>query len=41
LVGAVVVLLAGYLVVAHGCHNHDADDELSLPVPAEELRDAP
>jgi hypothetical protein len=37
----VAVLLAAYLLVAHGCHNHDADDELSLPAPAEPMREAP
>jgi hypothetical protein len=37
----VALLLAGYLLVAHGCHNHDADDELRRPVPAEEMRGSP
>ena len=28
----VFLLLCGYVIFCHGCHAHDVDDELSVPL---------
>src|SRR5690348_3611984 len=34
----VFLLLCGYLIFSHGCHAHDVDDELCVPVRHEPIR---
>ena len=37
LAGVIGIIVTGVLIVCHGCHAGDHDDELSVPVGREEI----
>jgi hypothetical protein len=36
----IFLLLCGHLIFSHGCHGEDVDDELCVPLPVREIRNA-